>query len=169
MFVVYFQLWFQNRRTRLRKMPQLSPVKPVVGDTVASLSSGIGGTTSCYTSATHLQPHSDQTSGQLQSFFFVRTIISFAQGYCCGSCTEIPAAEEKMLSAPECEQQFHRVVRRQPTPDENRGEEQGRVQSDDDDIVAPRSSFLQADSWIKLQTQEESGQRKQHVLPRTTG
>ena len=46
MFVVHFQLWFQNRRTRLRKMPQLSPVKPVVGDTSPTLSSGIVGTTS---------------------------------------------------------------------------------------------------------------------------
>ena len=43
MFVVSFQLWFQNRRTRLRKMPQLSPVKPVVGDTTTLMSSTTGG------------------------------------------------------------------------------------------------------------------------------
>ena len=39
------QQWFQNRRARLRRMPALSPVKPVAGSTLAPLTSTAEGTT----------------------------------------------------------------------------------------------------------------------------
>ena len=168
MFVVYFQLWFQNRRTRLRKMPQLSPVKPVKGDTAASLTSGIVGTTSAVCQPRTFSPivikpraGSSTSASSGKSSPSPKPISA--------DHTEILPAEEKCSqplnvsdsSTESCEDS------QPPTKTEVKNKEEYKAMTMT--TLPPDHPFCKLTHGSSSRPKRKVAKEKQHVPPRTTG